>query len=555
MSADLWVGPASAPNTYRLVSLIGSGGEGDVWEAVLPLSTKGRRAVAVKIMQSIGDPDEADRWQRIGHLLRSLRPHPGLVRVTDVFTGPGMHRAESGSDAMDLVAGPSFLYVVMDYIDGISLREWTLEYPDTGVAQRLRMLGMVAAALDEMHSGAETEVAVVHGDVKPSNIVVRADRSVVLVDLGLTHLTDAVGVTGRSAPYAAPELRKPDAQATPESDRYAFAVTIAHVLTGKPPTLDADGWLDPGALRELLSTSPLTARRHALVRHIMNVINAPPEARPRQLRTWLSGAVETLSQVTDDPLSVSGTAQPVGEPGSQAPVGKQPKDLGVPVLVRPARWRLRDTASTLETRTDSASSTHSARPKARRRASTAAVIVILLAIGGFTIVALATSPEPSSSTAGSSPPTVPDGGSSTSPIEPDNKVSVEVHYSRLGCGASYVIRGSLRDSRTTGKTLWIVEELYADLERGDPNALYFAKAAVVLQNGSFSATIKANEEPGVRKARFLIVASPDARANEDLQLSLKSDQAHDNRYPDGRRTRLQLGNEEIASGPDYEQRC
>ncbi|MGI5127274.1 protein kinase domain-containing protein [Pseudonocardia sp. CA-107938] len=288
---DVWVGPAAAPDTYRLVALLGGGGEGEVWRAELPLSTSGRTTVAVKIVQ----PDAAVDWVPYGHLLRSLA-HPGLVRVTDVFTGPLRHRRGEADPAS--VAG----YVVMDHIDGPTLREWCDENPDATGSQRLRMLRTVAAALDEMHSGAATGVPVAHGDVKPANIVVRENGAgSVLVDLGLVRLTDAAGGSGRSAPYAAPELRVPGAQATPEADRYAFAVTTAQVLTGQRPPTGPDGWTDLPALHSLLRAAPVTRRRPLLVRTVMEAITAPPEGRPRELRRWLDSTGDALSQVTDVP--------------------------------------------------------------------------------------------------------------------------------------------------------------------------------------------------------------------------------------------------------------
>lgn len=290
-SSDFWVGPTGAPDTYRLISLLGGGGEGEVWKAVLPLSREGRSTVAVKILAADGGIEEQHRWDRFGHLLRSLS-HPGLVRVTDVFLGPVRHRENSADP------GSRAAYVVMDHVDGPTLREWCDEHPDATASQRLRMLRTVASALDEMHSGAATHVPVAHGDVKPANVVVSDDGATVLVDLGLTRLTDTAGTTGRSAPYAAPELRGPTAQATPEADRYAFVVTTAQVLTGHPVPTTPDGWLDPVALERLLRASPITARRPLLVRQVLEALAAPPEARPRQLRLWLDSAADTLSQVT-----------------------------------------------------------------------------------------------------------------------------------------------------------------------------------------------------------------------------------------------------------------
>jgi serine/threonine protein kinase len=338
--SDFWVGPCAAPDTYRLVSLLGGGGEGEVWKAVLPLSGAGRRTVAIKIAKP--KPGQQQQWERFGHLLRSLS-HPGLVRVTDVFLGPAMHREGviAGGEPND-PDSPN-RYAVMDYIDGTNLREWAAENTDATASQRLRLLGMVAAALDEMHSGASTEVAVAHGDVKPANIVVRADGAAILVDLGLARLADSTGVAGRSAAYAAPELRVHGALSTPAADRYAFAVTTAQVLTGQAPPVGADGWLDTDALRALLSASPLTARRHTLVHRILTMLSAPPEARTSPLRPWLDGAVESISQVTSTGLPVTqssessqaapATAQPVRsepEQDERAPTAAGPGAAGQP---------------------------------------------------------------------------------------------------------------------------------------------------------------------------------------------------------------------------------
>jgi hypothetical protein len=124
-----------------------------------------------------------------------------------------------------------------------------------------------------------------------------------------------------------------------------------------------------------------------------------------------------------------------------------------------------------------------------------------------------------------------------------------------GCSRSYTVSGRPgEDPRLRGLALWVVEELYADPARGDPNALYFAKAPVALHDGTFEVKIAANAAPGVRTARWALVAA-DSIVNEDLQLSLDSDRAHDDRYPDGRRLKLPDGSREIASSGEFTQIC
>ena len=288
--SGFWVGPAVTPDTYELITELGGGGEGTVWKGVVQLSESGRRYVAIKISSGSGSVEEASQWLRFGHLLQSLE-HPGLVRVTDVFVGPRMHRRDSSNTG-------TARYVVMDYIDGQTLTDWLLNNPTASIATRISALRTVASALDQMHSGQTTELPVAHGDVKPDNIVVRAKGGSVLVDLGLARLTDGTGVSGRTNPYAAPELHYSGARATPEADAFAFAATLAHTLTGQRPPLTSANQMDVEATIRQLQSSPLTRERPALVNQILNVLTVAPAKRPESLTQWLNSITATLSQLT-----------------------------------------------------------------------------------------------------------------------------------------------------------------------------------------------------------------------------------------------------------------
>ena len=71
MDSTFWVGLATKPDTYQLVNTLGTGGEGQVWRAILPLSDSGRRQVAIKVLPALG-PEQDQDWNRFGHLLKSL---------------------------------------------------------------------------------------------------------------------------------------------------------------------------------------------------------------------------------------------------------------------------------------------------------------------------------------------------------------------------------------------------------------------------------------------------------------------------------------------------
>jgi serine/threonine protein kinase len=312
-----WVGPAENPDTYQLIRLLGQGGEAEVWEAAVQLSTSGRSMFAIKIIAPPRTPQEAAEWQRQCHLLRSL-DNPGVVRVADAFTGPPRHRpgraTVTAADGSAPAQQPPYRYVVMHLVRGLTLREWIDEHPETTASARLRTLPMVAAALDDMHSGRLTGVPVAHGDVKPSNIVIRDDGSTVLVDLGLMRIADGRGRSGHSRPYAAPELFAENAMATPATDAFAFATTVCHVLTGFPPPTHGTFGPDLEAVARQLAQSEITTRRPQLARAVLHVLHAAPQDRPRFLSPWLASLTDSLSQTT-----TSQAPGPAGVPGPQRP--------------------------------------------------------------------------------------------------------------------------------------------------------------------------------------------------------------------------------------------
>jgi serine/threonine protein kinase len=297
-----YVGPESSPNKYRLIEIRGAGSEGEVWIAELKLSGRGRRRVAVKILRDdlIGRDDES--WERHADLLRSVS-HPGLVRVVEVFTGVRRHRLDESQTAL-------YRFVVMDLAEGETLRDWLAKHPDSTLTERLRRLSTVAAALDEMHSGNQTTLPVAHGDFKPGNIVIRRqDGTTVLVDLGLMRIADGTVVVGRTAPYAAPELFWPGAEISPDTDRFAFAATVAHMILGEAPPVGGAG-PDLDRIELMLSRHHLSAHRHMLRRQVMDALRAEPQRRPKSLSRWLSALIDSASKITEHELGETTTVRP-----------------------------------------------------------------------------------------------------------------------------------------------------------------------------------------------------------------------------------------------------
>jgi serine/threonine protein kinase len=129
-----------------------------------------------------------------------------------------------------------------------------------------------------------------------------------------------------TAPYTAPEIFHGELP-TPESDRFSFAATLFHVLTGEVPPLRAYGLgPDPDAIQRILTASPLTAQRPELCSTILAGLASLPQHRPTRLVPWISSVRSSSTLV----------------PAIPRPPGSASHDAApAPTATAPARRRLR----------------------------------------------------------------------------------------------------------------------------------------------------------------------------------------------------------------------
>jgi serine/threonine protein kinase len=198
----------------EIIKLIGRGGMGFVFKARQP---KLDRFVALKILPRhlADDPRFAERFAREGRLLAKLN-HPNIVTVHDFGTAraseppsPIPETPDAISETRDPISHPPFYYLLMEYVDGVNLRQ-AMRASRFTPAQALAIVPAICEALQYAH-----DEGVLHRDIKPENILLDAKGRVKIADFGIAKLA-ANGNGGTPAADSASEGSK-----SPESSRTA----------------------------------------------------------------------------------------------------------------------------------------------------------------------------------------------------------------------------------------------------------------------------------------------------------------------------------------------
>ena len=218
MTDGVGTGSVLLKGRYELLELVGVGGEARVWKA---LDRQHDRIVALKTMPAGTEEGRAELLSE-ARVLLGLAPHPSLPLVRD-----------------DFFEGDEYV-IVLDWVDGTDLAKLLRASgtPGLTVSSVLMYLADAAEALTVLHTH---EPPVIHGDVKPANLILTRGGRVKLVDFGLSSTPGIGGKRRGTDGYRAPELLV-GASPSRASDVFALAATAYSLLTGAPSTgLDA-GW-------------------------------------------------------------------------------------------------------------------------------------------------------------------------------------------------------------------------------------------------------------------------------------------------------------------------
>jgi serine/threonine-protein kinase len=240
------IAPGVRIGPYEILSLLGSGGMGEVYRAT---DTKLHRDVAIKVLPSevAADADRLARFEREAQVLASLN-HPNIANIFGVDDS-------SGTPAL-----------VMELVEGPTLADRIAKGP-VPLEDALPIAKQIAEALEAAH-----EQGIIHRDLKPANIKVRADGTVKVLDFGLAKAFDPVasgvgnatmsptlsmhatraGIILGTAAYMAPEQARGKA-VDRRADIWAFGCVLYEMVTGKRPFDGDDASI---TLAAVLKTNP-----------------------------------------------------------------------------------------------------------------------------------------------------------------------------------------------------------------------------------------------------------------------------------------------------------
>ncbi|MGX6605420.1 protein kinase domain-containing protein [Micromonosporaceae bacterium Da 78-11] len=305
---------------YRLDERIAGGGMGDVWRGTDEVLG---RTVAVKILLPalLDEPGFAERFRGEARTMATIN-HPGVVDVYDY-----------GSDQQ-------LAFLVMEYIEGDALSRTLSRVGRLTPARTMALVAQAADALQAAHAN-----GIVHRDVKPGNLLVRPNGTLVLTDFGIARsamvgqLTVAGSVLG-TASYISPEQAS-GAVATAASDVYALGVVAYQCLSGHRP-FDGATPIEIAMKHVRDSPRPLPADIPPAVRAIVDrALAKDPAARwasassmaavARQAASSLNNTVQQPAghQPNQQARSNGAAGQPTGRPQSGIPQSGIPQS-GIP---------------------------------------------------------------------------------------------------------------------------------------------------------------------------------------------------------------------------------
>jgi serine/threonine-protein kinase len=292
---------AALAGHYRLERPLGAGGMATVY---LAHDLKHDRKVALKVLKpELAAVLGADRFVVEIRTTASLQ-HPHILPLFDSGTADG------------------FLYYVMPYIEGETIRDRLNRETQFGVDDAIRLAREVAEALDYAHRR-----GIIHRDIKPENILLHDGRAMVM-DFGIALAVSAAaggrmtetGLSLGTPHYMSPEQATAEKELTPRSDVYSIASVLYEMLAGQPPHVG-------GAAQQVIMRIITEAARPVIDfrKNVpANVVAALAKALEKLPADRFATAKEFADALGNANFTAAGVTAPVAPTASKRPWYAQP---------------------------------------------------------------------------------------------------------------------------------------------------------------------------------------------------------------------------------------
>ena len=272
---------AALADRYRIERELGQGGMATVY---LAQDLKHDRKVAIKVLRpELAAVIGADRFLTEIKTTANLQ-HPHILPLFDSGV-TGTWSSESGGVAGSSTPPnsqlPTFLYYVMPFVEGETLRDRLTREKQLPIGDAVRIGAEVASALDYAHRH-----GVIHRDIKPENILLHDGRALV-ADFGIalaasragsTRMTET-GMSLGTPHYMSPEQAMGEREITARSDVYALGCVVYEMLCGEPPF---GGPTAQAIVAKVLTEvpRPLLPKRHTIPPHVEAAVLTALEKLP-----------------------------------------------------------------------------------------------------------------------------------------------------------------------------------------------------------------------------------------------------------------------------------
>ncbi len=277
-------------NRYEIIEEVGSGGMAVVYKAKCKLLN---RFVAVKVLRlDLQNDDEFVRRFNVEAQAAASLTHPNIVSIFDVGNEDGLH------------------YIVMEYIQGITLKEYIDEKHILPWREAVGYAVQIAKGLEQAHNN-----SIIHRDVKPHNIIMKDDGVLKVTDFGIARANVQSTMTCEdsaigSVHYISPEQAR-GGYTDERSDIYSLGVVLYEMLTGTVP-FDSDRPVTVAIMH--LQDKPIPPREHnlsiplALERVVLKAMTKEVSGRYKSVSEMIAELEAVLNdpsrQVTTDEKSV-----------------------------------------------------------------------------------------------------------------------------------------------------------------------------------------------------------------------------------------------------------